>query len=163
MRPGTNKVYYVYTEDEGGIYVDPIDEKGVLTLVLDTETDKWLTTDLIMEEDTDRYFTQPSKPEDGNDTETISSTSTADYNREEVETSLANIAEAFHTIGSKYEHLCAIVPHMTKVQAANVISRLPIRVRHNGTHDNSNNCGTPTRYPRNATCVRTGEGECNIN
>ena len=34
--------------------------------------------------------------------------------------------EAFHTIGSEYEGLCTIVPHMTKVQAASVISRLPI-------------------------------------
>ena len=83
-------------------------------------------TDLITEQDTDKYFTQPGKKEDGNDTETISSTSTADYEREEVETSLANIAEAFHTIGSEYECLCAIVSHMTEVQAVNVISRLPI-------------------------------------
>ena len=82
--------------------------------------------DLITEEDTDKYFTQPGKQEDGNDTETISSTSTADYDKEKVETSLANLAEAFHTIGSEYECLCAIVPHMTKVQAASVISRLPI-------------------------------------
>ena len=36
------------------------------------------------------------------------------------------MAEAFHTIGSEYEQLCTIVPHMTKVQAASVISRLPI-------------------------------------
>ena len=78
--------------------------------------------DLITEEDTDKYFTQPGEQEDGNDTETISSTSTADYDREEVEASLVNIAEAFHTIGSEYEHLCAIVPHMMKVQAVNVIS-----------------------------------------
>ena len=35
------------------------------------------------------------------------------------------VAEAFHTIGSEYERLCMIVLHMTKVQAANVISRLP--------------------------------------
>ena len=106
--------------------METLDEKGVLTLVLDTETDKRLRMDLITEEDMDKYLTQPGKQEDGNDTETISSTSTADYDREEVETSLANIAEAFHTIGSEYEHLCAIVPHMMKVQAASVISRLPI-------------------------------------
>ena len=80
--------------------METIDEKGVPTLVLDTETDKWLMMGVMMEEDTDKYFTQPSKLEDGNHTETISSTSTADYDREEVETSLANIAEAFHTIGS---------------------------------------------------------------
>ena len=121
-RPGTDKGYYVYIEDEGGVYVETVDEKDVPTLVLDTETDKQLTTDLIAEEDTDKYFTQLGEQEDGNDTETISSTSTADYDREEVEVSLANIAEAFHTTGSEYERLCAIVPQMTKVQPANVIS-----------------------------------------
>ena len=111
------------------MYVETVDEKGIPTLVLDTETDKRLKMDLIMGEGTDKYFTQPGEQEDGNDTETISSTFTADYDREEIEASLANIAEAFHTIGSEYDCLCAIVPHMTKVQAANVISRLPIVVR----------------------------------
>ena len=57
MRPGTNKGYYVYIENEGGVYVETVDEKGVPTLVLDTETDKQLTTDLITEEGTDKYFT----------------------------------------------------------------------------------------------------------
>ena len=51
----------------------------------------------------DKCFMQPGEQEDGNNTETISSTSTADYEREEVETGLTNIAEAFHTIGSEYE------------------------------------------------------------
>ena len=111
MRPGTDKGYYIYIEDEGGVHVETVDEKGVLTLVLDTETDKQLMTDLITEEGMDKYFTQPGKQEDGNDTETISSTSTADYDREEVETSLTNIAEAFHTIGSEYEHLCNSAAH----------------------------------------------------
>ena len=40
--------------------------------------------------------------------------------------SLQAIADAFHKIGNEYEHLCSIVPHMSKVQAANIISRLPI-------------------------------------
>ena len=125
-RPGTNKGYYIYIEDKGGVYVETVDEEGVPTLMLDMETDKRLTTDLIMEEDADKYFTQPGEQEDGNNTETISSTSITDYDREEVETSLTNIAKAFHTIGNDYECLCAIVPHMTKVRAANVISWLPI-------------------------------------
>ena len=38
------------------------------------------------------------------DAETISSTSTANYNQEEVETSLTNIAEAFHTIAQEYKN-----------------------------------------------------------
>ena len=83
--------------------METIDEKGVPMLVLDTETDRQLPTDHIMEQDTDKYFTPPDEQEDGNDTETISSTSTADYDREEVDTSLATVAEAFHTIGNEYE------------------------------------------------------------
>ena len=40
--------------------------------------------------------------------------------------SLQAITDAFHKIGNEYEHLCSIVPHMSKVQAANIIGRLPI-------------------------------------
>ena len=60
------------------------------------------------------------------DAETISSTSTADYNREEVEGSLTTISEAFHTIAQEYEKLTGTVPHMSKVQAVQVIARLPV-------------------------------------
>ena len=108
------------------MYLEKIDEKGVAMIVLDTETDRQLPTDHIMEQDTDKYFMPPDELDDRNDTETISSTFTADYDREEVETSLTTVAEAFHTIGSEYEWLYAIVLHMTKVQAASVISRLPV-------------------------------------
>ena len=61
------------------MYLEMINEKGVPTLILDTETDRQLPTDLIEEQDTNKYFIQPNEQEDGNDTETISSTSTADY------------------------------------------------------------------------------------
>ena len=64
--------------------------------------------------------------EDQDGTETISSTSMADYDRDEVEASLTAIADAFHKIGNEYEHLCSIVLHMSKIQATNVINRLPI-------------------------------------
>ena len=48
-RPGTEKGYYVYVEDEGGVYLETIDEKGVPMLVLDTETNRQLPTDHVME------------------------------------------------------------------------------------------------------------------
>ena len=54
------------------------------------------------------------------------STLTADYDREGVEMSLHAIADAFHKIGNEYKHLCSIVPHMSKVQATNIIGSLPI-------------------------------------
>ena len=78
-RPGTEKGYYVYIEDEGSVYLETINEKGVLTLVLGTEIDRQLPTDRIMEQDTDKYFVPPEEQEDKNDTETISSMSTTDY------------------------------------------------------------------------------------
>ena len=116
----------MYVEDEGGVYIKTIDEKRVQTLVLDTEADRQLATDYIMEQDTEKYFVQQEEQKDGDETETISSTSTVYYDRDEVEASLAAITDAFHKIGNEYEHLCSIVPHMTKTQATNVISRLPI-------------------------------------
>ena len=60
------------------------------------------------------------------DVETINSTSTADYDREEVEVLLTNIADTFHVIGQEYEKLVGVVPHMSKTQAAGVIARMPI-------------------------------------
>ena len=60
------------------------------------------------------------------DAETISSTSTVDYNREEVKTSLSTISDTFHTIAQEYEKLTDTVPHMSKIQAVQVIARLPI-------------------------------------
>ena len=102
-RPGTEKGNYIYIEDEGSVYLETINEKGVPMLVLDTKTDRQLPTDHIMEQDTDKYFVPPEEQEDENNTETISSTSTTDYDQEEVEVGLATVAEAFHTIGSEYE------------------------------------------------------------
>ena len=58
--------------------------------------------------------------------ETISSTSTADDDCEEVEVSLTTISEAFHMIAQEYEKLMTTVPHMSKLQAVQVIAKLPI-------------------------------------
>ena len=116
----------MYVEDEGGEYIEMVDEEGVPMLVLDTETDRHLATDYIMEQDTEKYFVEQEEEKDGDETETISSTSTADYDWDEVKASLTAITGAFHKIRNEYEHLCSNVPHMTKIQVANVIGRLPI-------------------------------------
>ena len=39
---------------------------------------------------------------------------------------MTNITEAFHTIAQEYEKLTGTIPHMSKVQAAQVIARLPV-------------------------------------
>ena len=51
--------------------------------MLDTETNQQQVPDLITEKDMDKYFVQPDEQEDKDETKTISSTLTADYNRED--------------------------------------------------------------------------------
>ena len=122
-RPGTNRGYYLFVEDDAGCLIKQ--QSG--QTIQDTDTDQHLPTDLITEAEADTY----QVPEqDGltidDDTETISSTSTVDYNHEKVETSLSTISEAFHTIAQEYEKLTDTVPHMSKIQAVQVIARLPV-------------------------------------
>ena len=69
----------MYMEDEGRVYIETMDEQGILTLVLDTETDRQLMMDYIMEQDTEKYFVPQEEQKDGDETEMISSTSTVDY------------------------------------------------------------------------------------
>ena len=69
---------------------------------------------------------EQDNPTIDDDAETVSSTSTADYDHEEVETSMTTISEVFHTIVQEYEKLMTTMPHVSKIQAAQVIAKLPI-------------------------------------
>ena len=126
-RPGTSKGYYLFIEDDSGCMVEQRDEQGNIQMIKDTDTDRRLPTDLITEEEAETYqIPERDQLTSEDDVETISSTSMANYDREEVETSLTNITEAFHMIAQEYEKLTGMVPHMSKVQAAQVIARIPI-------------------------------------
>ena len=122
-RPGTGKGYYLFMEDDAGCIVKQ--QSG--QVIRDTDTEQHLPTDLIMEEEAATYqvLEQDNQTMD-DDAKTISSTSTANYDRKEVETSLTTISEAFHTIVQEYEKLTGTIPHMSKIQATQVIVRLPI-------------------------------------
>ena len=69
---------------------------------------------------------EQDNPTVDDDAETISSTSTADYDRKEVEASLTTISNVFHMIAQGYEKLTTTMPHRSKIQAAQVIAKLPI-------------------------------------
>ena len=82
---------------------------------------------MITEAEANTYqVPEQDDPTIDDDAETISSTSTVDYNREEVKTSVSTISDAFHTIAQEYEKLTDTVPHMSKIQAVQVIARLPV-------------------------------------
>ena len=121
-KPGTGRGYYLFIEDDAGCVI----EQQSRQVIRDTDTEQHLPTDSITEAETATY----QVPEQGNPTvddnaETISSTSTADYDRKEVEASLTTISEAFHMIVQEYEKLTTTMPHMSKIQAAQVIAKLP--------------------------------------
>ena len=122
-RPGTDRGYYLFIEDDTECLIEQ--QSG--QTIQDTDTDRHLPTDLITEAEANTYQVpeQDSLTIDDN-AETISSTSTADYNREEVKTSLSMISDAFHTIVQEYKKLTDTVPHMSKIQAVQVIARLPV-------------------------------------
>ena len=122
-RPGTGKGYYLFMEDDVGCMVKQ--QSG--QVIWDTDTEQHLPIDLITKVEATTYQVPGhDNPTIDDDAETISLTSTADYDREEVETSLTTISEAFHTIAQEYEKLMGTIPHMSKIQAAQVIVRLPI-------------------------------------
>ena len=121
-RPGTDRGYYLFVEDDTGCFIEQSEQT-----IQDTDTDRHLPTDLITEAEASTYqVPEQDDPTIDDDAETISSTSTADYNCEEVETFLSMISNAFHTIAQEYEKLTDTVPHMSKIQAAQVIARLPV-------------------------------------
>ena len=107
--------------------VEQQDKEGNMQLVRDTDMSQVLPMDQITEAEVETYqIPEHDQPPAEDDIEMISSTSTTDHDREEVEASLATIADAFHTISQEYEKLVGVVPHMKKMQATNVITRMPI-------------------------------------
>ena len=122
-RPGTGKGYYLFAEDDAGCMV----KQWSRQTIRDTDTEQHLPTNLITEEEATTYQVPgQDSPTIDDDAETNSSTSAADYDREEVETSLTTISKVFHTIAQEYEKLTGTIPHMSKIQVAQVIVRLPI-------------------------------------
>ena len=120
-RPGTDRGYYLFVEDDAGCMIEQ--QSG--QVIWDTDTEQHLPTNLITKAEATTYWVpEQDNPTINDDAETIRSTSTADYDCEEVKTSLTTISEAFHTI--EYEKLMTTMPHMSKIQAAQVIAKLPI-------------------------------------
>ena len=58
--------------------------------------------------------------------ETISSTSTQDFNREKVEREFINLASHYQQIRESFKKLVEEVPHMKKQQLANNLAKMPI-------------------------------------
>ena len=84
-----------------------------------------LVPDVISQGMADEY-SKEEKLEEDSDAETISSTSTADYDREEAEDLLDKISSCHMALATRYNKMNEIVPHMTKMQLAQYLGKVHI-------------------------------------
>ena len=92
------------------------------------ETDKRvLVPDVISQELADDYTKEEGLDTDkDSDAETISSTSTADYDREEAEDLLDKISSCHTALATHYNKMNEVIPHMTKMQMAQYLGKVHI-------------------------------------
>ena len=99
------------------------DQPSTATRVTD---DRVLVPDVISQAMADDYMREEELEEEGSDAETISSTSTADYDREEAEDLLDKISSCHTALATHYNKMNEIVPHMTKTQLAQYLGKVHI-------------------------------------
>ena len=99
------------------------DQPSTATRVAD---DRVLVPDVISQAMADNYTREEELEEESSDAETISSTSTADYDREEAEDLLDKISSCHTALATHYNKMNEIVPHMTKTQLAQYLGKVHI-------------------------------------
>ena len=89
--------------------------------------DRVLIPDVISEQMAEEYIKKEGLDDnEPSDAETISSTSTADFDREEAEDLLDKISSCQAALSQHYNRLNQIVPHMTNAQLANYLGKIHI-------------------------------------
>ena len=88
--------------------------------------DRVLVPDVISQTMADDYMREEELEEEHSDAETISSTSTADYDREEAEDLLDKISSCHMGLATHYNKMNEIVPHMTQTQLAQYLGKVHI-------------------------------------
>ena len=89
--------------------------------------DRVLVPDVISEQMAEEYIKEEGLDDnEPSDAETISSTSTADFDRDEAEDLLDKISSCQMALSQHYNRLNQIVPHMTNAQLANYMGKIHI-------------------------------------
>ena len=84
-------------------------------------------TDIISQNIAKDYVVEKEEGEENPDeTVSISSMSTADYDRDKAEDLVAKIASCHTALAKHYEDINGIIPHMTKTQMATYLAKIPI-------------------------------------
>ena len=102
-----------------------VETKDQPSTSIGTTDDRVLVPDVISQGMVDEY-SKEEKLEEDSDAETIFSTSTADFDREEAEDLLDKISSCQTALSQHYNRLNQIVPHMTNAQLANYMGKIHI-------------------------------------
>ena len=103
-----------------------VETKDQPSTSISTTDDRVLVPDVISQAIADDYTREEELEEEHSDAETISSTSTTDYNREEAEDLLDKISFCHTALATHYNKMNEIVPHMTKMQLAQYLGKVHI-------------------------------------
>ena len=103
-----------------------VETKDQPSASISTTDDRVLVPDVISQTIADDYTREEELEEEHSDAETISSTSTADYDREEAEDLLDKISSCHTALATHYNKMNEIVPHMTKMQLAQYLGKVHI-------------------------------------
>ena len=102
-----------------------VETKDQPSTPIGTTDDRVLVPDVISQGMADEY-SKEEKLEEDSDAETISSTSTADFDREEAEDLLDKVSSCQTALSQHYNKLNQIVPHMTNAQMAQYLGKIHI-------------------------------------
>ena len=103
-----------------------VETKDQPSTSVSTTDDRVLVPDVISQAMADDYTKEQELEEEDSDAETISSTSTADYDREEAEDLLDKISSCHTALATHYSKMNEVVPHMTKTQLAQYLGKVHI-------------------------------------
>ena len=103
-----------------------VETKDQPSTSISTTDDRVLVPDVISQTMADDYMREEELEEEHSDAETISSTSTADYDREEAQDLLDKISSCHTALATHYNKMNEIVPHMTKTQLAQYLGKVHI-------------------------------------
>ena len=103
-----------------------VETKDQPSTSISTMDDRVLVPDVISQTMADDYTREVELEEEHSDAETISSTSTTNYDREEAEDLLDKISSCHTALATHYNKMNEIVPHMTKTQLAQYLGKVHI-------------------------------------
>ena len=98
----------------------------IMPITSTSKKENIVVTDIISQNIAKDYVVEKDEGEDSDKTMSISSTSMADYDRDEAMDLVAKIASCHTALAKHYEDINGIIPRMTKTQMATYLGKIPI-------------------------------------